>query len=598
MNEISLGRQSKKFQASLRDIYLVKSTLTSAISIMILCFLNISSLMAVKDSSPYGPNFGDDSFSVFEHQSPKILQKKVTHSQPTKIVIDSKPIEPSIDFSPTKLRKSLSTAPLKERASYIAPVAKLLVHEDLKLRRKIPALLTFLLEGQPQEVWKNFFHEVYPLLGHPDEVRRDSVHIFICRIFNNEIAETWIPLFGEVLNSPNDHIRNYSLRLKHRFWAISGKDGKRLLNAIKQEVPPSEMSFFLKNLKLPWNVKIKSFLNLKSRYQKEKSRLKEIGTQEEDISRLVYSNLLKMKYPLFDWPEDIDLDKLPQLYGQPLSIGSYLLLDLHDDLYRYEDELLLETLLQKLQVMTPDRRTMVQLGNWLKRGKEKHHLTIASTVCPDYSYETCEGVNRYTFKSLGGGIGLTAKRILETLPSLVDFFNFHHVSVTIKIALADTEVLDKKNMKRLGITPFEFRARLEESREAIKKAAGDLPVEVGMLSDFCGGLSNWQTTLTNYRELLNEDSFGGLCLQAQQLEDILKVRRSLYERWFGKQDDKAYFQQLKDQGAEYISAGEIIGSSQENCLIMGVDSPAMLPFYTASPKVQGIPVVYRTPHYE
>lgn len=587
MNRNSLGIRSKAFLVRLKKGSLVNNPIVWALVGALLCFFHVSILMAVKDARPPASELTGDLYD-------NVYAPSVKRSE--KVVRPLLSFESTTNFHVSEFRKRVRNMSLEERASCLGPLATLLVHENVTLRRKIPALLSRLLDGQSENIWHDFFSKLYPLLGHSDEKRRESVYIFICRLLKNEAARSWMHLFDQLLYSSNEHVKEYGMRLKHRFRAISGKDGKRLLSVIKQDVPSSQNQCFPRKMELPWNVSSEELNKVWQRYQKIKS---ELGDKETDVSKQVYTTLLKEKYPDFAWPKEIEFDSLPQVYGQPLSIASFLLLDLQEDLYKYESESLLRTLLKELQAVTPDRQTMAQLCHWLNKGKKGQSLTILSTVCPDYSHTKVRGVNRYTFESLGGGIGLVAQHILEVLPLLFDFFNFHNVHVTIKLALADTEVLDKKNVQKLGLTTSEFMGQVKKSKLAIENALGDLPVEVVMLSDLCGGLENWAKTLNTYRDLLDRDDLGGLKLRAKDLEDVLNVRRKLYQRWHGKHDDDFYLRCLKDQGAEYITAGEIIGLSQENCMILGVDHSSMHPFYSASPVVQNnIPILYRLPHYE
>lgn len=538
--------------------------------------LNSPNLHASGDDCKEGGSHGEKNISLGETKNINTVFKALASNSE----INSLPAE----FSLNKFRKSLGALSHETRQLLLPKAEVLLVHQDDWVRKKAPGLLKALLSGQENDTYKKTFCRIYPMLGHEDEQMRKCVYNYICTQLNALAPGKWRPLLPILLRDTNERVKEYGRLLVHKYWAISGKESKQLMAAVKGRRPLSKVS-------LPWNVRLEDVENLRSNFAIAKESCGEV--------QLAYAQLLRDKYPHFPWPESIDSDNLPHIYGQASTLASFLLLDLEHDLQVYEEELMMTTLLEKLQVIAPSRETMAQIKEWFTKGKNGQVLTIFTVVCPDYSYESTCGAIRYTFESLGDGVGLVAKRILEILPDVTGFLKSQNIDIVIKVALADTEVLSESNLKRLGLCADEFLERVKKSGTAFNEASKSLPVEVIMLSELCGGLENWESDFIKYREMLDSEGFGELSLTSGVLEEALKSRERLYKRWFGEAYEENFYRDcLKDQAAEYACVGALVGRTQTDCLIVGVDHPKMLPFYNASKEVQAVPIVYRPPHYE
>ena len=234
-----------------------------------------------------------------------------------------------------------------------------------------------------------------------------------------------------------------------------------------------------------------------------------------------------------------------------------------------------------------------RIFDWIYKGLDGQSLTIFSPVCPDYSCEEIDGSLRYTFNSLGSGIGMVAQSILNVLPQFLRFCAKHQLWVKACIGMADFEALEPENCDRLEIARELFFERVEDSRKAIAGRVGR-SVKVVMCTSLYGGKYHWQKMKVDYEERFSKGDFGESALNHERLLAILKKRKSLYERWYGVRDSlEEYLPQLYSQGAQCAGVATI-ASNLSNCLILGADDQAMAPFYDV---VQAFPVLYIKSNY-
>jgi hypothetical protein len=253
---------------------------------------------------------------------------------------------------------------------------------------------------------------------------------------------------------------------------------------------------------------------------------------------------------------------------------------------------------QREGVVRPSEENLMRLWEWLAKGREGKRLTIISPVCPDYAaMKIDERRYRFTFDSLGGGIGLAAQRLFKSLPALRSLFMeiigtdsiMHHVCV------GDFEGFSAENVRRVGLDRAGFMQRLEESCAAIA-AQSPAPVKASMFCALCGGEEGWQTEYARLRERIDAGEFEDqLC--GGNLREIVRARKPLYQRWYPGHTGDAFFERLVlQQGIEYAVMGKIIGEHYENPLVLGADHHRMGYFFY--PLAASIPVIYLSRNYE
>jgi hypothetical protein len=240
----------------------------------------------------------------------------------------------------------------------------------------------------------------------------------------------------------------------------------------------------------------------------------------------------------------------------------------------------------------------LRLQRWIQAGRRGETLSLVSPVCPDYSAEQGESrAYRFTFSSVGTGVGLACMRLFESLAVLAKLFTRLGRSPNIKVfvLLGDFEAFSATNCQRMGLSMEAFLARLRQSCASIL-AAAPLPLEVQLFTDCCGGMEGWQLGYGQMKARMTEAG-----LQAGTghplVGAIAEARKPLYRRWFGDaQDDPHFFEKLViDQGIEYALMGDVIERGFKNPLVIGADHHKMAPFYNFA---ADMPVMYLDRNYE
>lgn len=241
----------------------------------------------------------------------------------------------------------------------------------------------------------------------------------------------------------------------------------------------------------------------------------------------------------------------------------------------------------------PDRpQVRIAVERWLQRAVTGYSVTIFSPVCPDYAHEN----GRYTFDSLGDGVGLVASRILEVLPQYRAFFQKYSINARFVVAISDHEA-NESNCSRVGVSKDEFLSRIRSSQRVFKLSCPpDMPIECLLFSEV-GAEGEWNRILS--RSIIRTsrkscfDLTGVLQFSFQDWNDILLVRKRLYKRWHGAAVNAEKV--LRSQAAEYMALGTLVEQvytrSRSKALILAADSQSMSPFvHGLGSKVR--PVVY------
>lgn len=240
---------------------------------------------------------------------------------------------------------------------------------------------------------------------------------------------------------------------------------------------------------------------------------------------------------------------------------------------------------------------IARLERWIAKGISGEPLTIVSPVCPDYSATAGETRKyRFTFESVGTGVGLSCGRIFESLAALRRLFTDLGLNnITHHVCVGDFEAFSAENVKRVGISTEEFVSRNRKSCESIT-AATPTPIISGLFTDLCGGRAGWEQEYASMLRRFEAHEFGPL--RGNPLfREIAEARKPLYKRWFDVNDapDEFFESLVVSQGIEYATMGKIISDRFDNPLILGADHHKMGRFYTMA---ADLPVVYLNRNYQ
>lgn len=226
--------------------------------------------------------------------------------------------------------------------------------------------------------------------------------------------------------------------------------------------------------------------------------------------------------------------------------------------------------------LPPHKTVASNVARWIAKARSSGRGTICTFVCPDW---TVGADGRYTFTSVGNGIGLVAKRALDALPNLWRFFEEHGVTLDIVVAIGDFEGLSPSTQERIEMRYSEFRQRCFESQQATHGAilercpemAGHLSTP--LITTLAGGIGAWNTRLAEGASRIAQLGLArALSVSPSDIQHIVRARRSLYERWHGEGVDAHAC--LAAQLPEYGALGAI-AASLENPLVLGCDHVVM-----------------------
>ncbi|MDP3794373.1 MAG: hypothetical protein Q8R13_00385 [bacterium] len=232
-------------------------------------------------------------------------------------------------------------------------------------------------------------------------------------------------------------------------------------------------------------------------------------------------------------------------------------------------------MLLDLPAVLPRFEVAGALARWIERALCGEPSTIFTTVCPDYAVDD-EG--RYTFESLGDGIGVVAQRALLVLPALWNFSTHLGLNVAFVVAMADSEAYVPANCARVGLTREEFLERLGRSLEAVRKALPEeMTLETVFITSLAGPYGSWAKMLEAAQTEADAGRWTGVYpFSETDLQEVLAARRSLYERWYGPDVDVR--EALRSQMPEYMAAARVAEENYPNVLIVGTDAASMAPF--------------------
>lgn len=171
---------------------------------------------------------------------------------------------------------------------------------------------------------------------------------------------------------------------------------------------------------------------------------------------------------------------------------------------------LLPDLLSLCGQYSHSRRVATRLGQMLLAGP----LHVLAPTCPDYTHL----FGRYTFKGLGDGVPLLAKRHIVFLESVQKLIPDMHVSLLVANHEADDEAL----CVATGCTRDEFLRRLQRSLIAVQDLIAEYGWSASFMTDVVKDLISEERLVA--RELQHNETYAGHI----KMENI--ARQPMYRR--------------------------------------------------------------------
>ena len=208
-------------------------------------------------------------------------------------------------------------------------------------------------------------------------------------------------------------------------------------------------------------------------------------------------------------------------------------------------------------------------------------LSIIAPVCPDYSYiRKQDNTYRYTFESVGDGIGLVAQKAISNLGVLdnmsIDIIN-NGLAIQNHVLVGDFEA-HELNLQSLNESEMTFMHKVSSSAEAIRKTTH---YDSSLFTSICLGLEGWHYHIKYLKYIYNLNHFDDLKCFAPHVnhDKNLISRLPLYRKWFG--DDFDYKKIFFDQCVEYALMGSLVRQRYGvNAVLLASDHKAMRHYYS------------------
>jgi len=303
---------------------------------------------------------------------------------------------------------------------------------------------------------------------------------------------------------------------------------------------------------------------------------------------------LRILFPRF--PTDANSDR-----GDPLSIWRFLQgaaatqfsqavvraahnlqTELGDDL-----GLRLANLLVEQKMLIPPAGMSALVARVLRAGMAGQKVIVGGAFCPDYAYVKTGNPDqpyKYTFDSVGRGIGLVAQQFARIVPEVSAFLSGLSIDHEIILGIGDFEAHSQSILDSVGVTKGEFfdccRASLAAFRDAV-------PAHIPMTLEMCWE-DRGRDRLQEYSEAATArmmvGDFG--CMPdvfsdwAEIVDQIPGQNRSFYEDWYKKEmSDEEVMRKILTQAGEYAALAQIsLEDFGENVLMLAGDRPEMNKF--------------------
>ncbi|MCX6784636.1 MAG: hypothetical protein NTV81_01720 [Candidatus Komeilibacteria bacterium] len=282
------------------------------------------------------------------------------------------------------------------------------------------------------------------------------------------------------------------------------------------------------------------------------------------------------------------IDGVSGLPAHIIKKASRLVEDLGNDL-----GLNLIRVLFKAKIVLPPDKVLAQLISVIKRGLAGEEVVLASVICPDYGYVPTGNIAtpyRYTFDSLGSGIGLVAQQVVRLLPPLVEFFREAGIKHRVVLAIGDFERNSPEICRRVGCDQVEFLNRCQGSLVACQQSLPEIPIESLLFQEQWAN-GRWLDYLATAIQEMKAGKFGLVRARTGKDPDreilfIATDSQSFYDHWYDRHHvTEELLQLVIAQAAEYAAVGRIMGedfSGQPLIQIAG-DRPKMHAFDSMYP---------------
>ena len=216
------------------------------------------------------------------------------------------------------------------------------------------------------------------------------------------------------------------------------------------------------------------------------------------------------------------------------------------------------------------------------KGLKSDSFNIVGPVCPDYSYiNTNDGRYRYTFESVGSGIGLVAQKTILNFAILKDLSkDLINCGLNLKfqILIGDFEA-NEQNLISLNELKSDFLDKVNNSRILIENKTG---IKTDMFTNFCLGLDGWKYQINQIKYIHNLYNFNDLYTLLPNIKHEKKLisRLPLYKKWFGESAD--FKDIFLSQVLEYILMGCLVKNRfNGDAAILASDHKAMRDYYSS-----------------
>jgi len=242
--------------------------------------------------------------------------------------------------------------------------------------------------------------------------------------------------------------------------------------------------------------------------------------------------------------------------------------------------------IERLGCLAPNSKMSVLIANMLKGWREGKEVVVWGAFCPDYSYEeTGDPITpyRYTFSSVGNGVGLVADRLITLADGLRDALSMFNITPRFVFTMADTEVNIPGLCGRLDVSPHEFLERCRASAIAVEKVLREknIAASVEMFYE-CHG-KNFDEYEASARLRMERGDFGnmvyvGIADPARFVNGLVTKYKSFYEAWHGETTETENRKRVLTQAAEYAAFARVMAEIYPASLQIAADRPDMQAF--------------------
>jgi hypothetical protein len=231
--------------------------------------------------------------------------------------------------------------------------------------------------------------------------------------------------------------------------------------------------------------------------------------------------------------------------------------------------------------------SLERLASWISTERSRERVTIVSTACAAYSYQTCTGAPpRYTYSGLAGDIGLAGRRFFRSLDAVHRLFReeLGMANLRHEVLVADFEGFAEASLRRVGVTAAEFRNRCLETARAYADE-GSTRIHSDTASNVLGGRTRWMGELAEMLDRADAGEFPVL-LDRERLRRIGEARRATFEEFFREPiADDAMEHVVSRRALELGTAGKLISGRYRNPLILTISDDEFSAFFALAADV-------------